>query len=196
LGYPFCRGRIFENIEKDTGQYDDIVPVHWASGACMAVRSEAYHLYGGFDERFFAHMEEIDLCWKWRNQGFKIYYHGGISIKHLGGGTLAKSNPQKTYLNFRNSLMMLHNNLSLGKLIPVYGSRVLLDAVAALVFAIQGKGQHSLSVAKAHAGFFKLKSRNKKGGLAPKLSNQKNVVKVKSIVWEYHIKGHKKFSEL
>ncbi len=194
LGYPYCRGRLFETLEKDNGQYDDIIPVEWASGACMAVKAEEYHKYGGFDVRFFAHMEEIDLCWRWRSHGKKIYYHGGVLIRHVGAATLSKSNPKKTFLNFRNSLLMLHNNLPEGEFVRVYGKRVLLDVLAAVTFVMQGKMPHATAVAKAHRSFFTLKSH--KSDLAPKLTMGKSKKGVKSIVWEYYFKGIKKYSAL
>ena len=110
LGYPFCRGRIFQSLEMDYGQYNDITPVFWASGACMMVRSEIFRELGGFDIDFFAHMEEIDLCWRIQRTGLKVYYNGESAVYHVGGGTLNQSNPFKTYLNFRNSLITLMKN--------------------------------------------------------------------------------------
>jgi GT2 family glycosyltransferase len=196
IGYPFCRGRIFETLEIDTGQYDDIIPVHWASGACMVVKAEDFHGVGGFDDRFFAHMEEIDLCWKWRLMGKKIFFHGGVEVRHVGGATLDKSNPQKTFLNFRNSLLMLHNNLPKGKFIWKYLIRVLLDLLASLVFLFQGNSKHSFAIIRAHRDFFRLKSLQKRTALAPDLSKDESKVKVKSILWEYYIKGKKTYFKI
>ena len=110
LGYPFCRGRIFNDLEIDTHQYDDSIPVFWATGACMFVRADVYNQLGGLDEQFFAHMEEIDLCWRMQLNGFSVYYCGQSTVYHVGGGTLAKNNPRKTYLNFRNNLLMIYKN--------------------------------------------------------------------------------------
>ncbi|ERM83365.1 hypothetical protein P872_16100 [Rhodonellum psychrophilum GCM71 = DSM 17998] len=196
LGYPFCRGRIFETLELDKGQYDDIIPVDWASGACMVVRAEDFYGTGGFDDRFFAHMEEIDLCWKWRLLGKDIYYHGGVEVKHVGGATLDKSSPQKTFLNFRNSLLMLHNNLPQEKFIFRYLCRVLLDLLAAFVFFLRGNPSHALSVFRAHQDFFRLKSKKKPLVLAPDLSNEDQEKKIKSILWTYYIKGRKIYADI
>lgn len=196
LGYPFCRGRIFETLEMDKGQYEDIIAVDWASGACMVVKAEDFHVAGGFDDRFFAHMEEIDLCWKWRSMGKKIYYHGGVEIKHVGGATLDKSNPQKTFLNFRNSLSMLHNNLPQEKFIFRYLFRVSLDILATLVFLLRGYPKHSLSVIRAHRDFYRLKSMKKPMGSASALPPNSEGRKVKSILWEFYIKGKKIYSDI
>ena len=111
FGYPFCRGRIFESVEEDLGQYDDTIPVFWATGACLFIRSKIFHEMGGFDEHFFAHMEEIDLCWRIKNAGYQIYYCGESEVFHVGGGTLHKSNPRKTFLNFRNGLVLMLKNM-------------------------------------------------------------------------------------
>lgn len=150
FGYPFCRGRIFDTIEEDSGQYDNSIDIGWASGACFAIRSECFHLVGGFDEDFFAHMEEIDLCWRLQNLGLKIRNIPHAIVYHVGGGTLAKSSPFKTYLNFRNGLGILIKNLPTNQLIWKLPIRVFLDWLAASQFLFSSGYQHSLAIAKAH----------------------------------------------
>ena len=132
-GYPYCRGRIMDQIEQDSGQYDDSIDVDWASGACFIVRSEVFHQFEGFDASFFAHMEEIDLCWRMRKSGWKIGYKGDISVYHLGGGTLQRSSPQKLYLNIRNSLSMIYKNESAANFKKIYwASNTCLEHLAIL----------------------------------------------------------------
>lgn len=150
LGYPYCRGRLFERIEYDRGQYDDEREIFWASGACMAIRSDAYHNAGGLDEDFFAHMEEIDLCWKIQRSGRKVFYTGYSVVYHLGAGTLGYGRPGKTYLNFRNNMAMLIKHWSSGELMLKLPVRVILDWIAALAFVLRGKPANSLAVLKAH----------------------------------------------
>ncbi|MEQ8425970.1 MAG: glycosyltransferase family 2 protein, partial [Cyclobacteriaceae bacterium] len=141
FGYPFCRGRMFNVLETDTGQYNDNVQIFWATGACMAIRAKLFHSLGGFDERFFAHMEEIDLCWRLHRAGHKVMYCGDSKVFHVGGATLDKSNPKKTYYNFRNGLMMIIKNLSLSDLVFKLPIRIILDWVAAFTFLLSGKGK-------------------------------------------------------
>ena len=154
LGYPYCRGRIFENIEEDRGQYDDECEIFWASGCCLFVRSEAFHSQNGFDERFFAHQEEIDLCWRLKNSGRKIFYTYKSTIYHVGGGTLSKQNPQKTYLNFRNNLSMMLKNLPFPKLIWLIFFRLCLDGIAGIRFGLKDGFAHLWAVVRAHFGFY------------------------------------------
>jgi GT2 family glycosyltransferase len=149
LGYPFCRGRLFQTIERDYGQYDDISPVFWASGACMIIRSEVFHDHGGFDEDFFAHMEEIDLCWRIKRSGHLIYYNGNSMVFHVGGGTLNKTNPFKTYLNFRNSLIALIKNEKKSGLIWKVPLRLLLDLITSLKFLFKDSRDDAFAVLKA-----------------------------------------------
>ncbi len=153
-GYPFCRGRIFDTLEKDIGQYDDIVEVFWATGACMLVKAEAYHRFGGLDEAFFAHMEEIDLCWRMRNEGFKVYYCSKSTVYHLGGGTLNKTSPRKVFYNFRNGLMLLSKNLRRRKWVYVIFLRLILDGIAAIRFILLGKPSFAWAIFKAHLSFY------------------------------------------
>jgi GT2 family glycosyltransferase len=155
LGYPFCRGRIFDDIEYDKGQYDDEREVFWATGACMMVRAADWHESGGFDERFFAHMEEIDLCWRLKRMGKKIMVCPSSVVYHLGGGTLPQSHPRKTFLNFRNSLLMLLRNLPSTKLYLIF-IRLIFDGLSVLKFIFSLSFENSFAVIKAHWAFFKL----------------------------------------
>jgi len=155
LGYPYCRGRIFDNLEKDNNQYDDETEIFWASGCCLFVKSKYFWSIGGFDEKFFAHQEEIDLCWRLKNTGKKIYYTGKSTVFHVGGGTLNKQNPQKTYLNFRNNLLTLLKNLPKNKLYIIF-IRLLLDGIAGIYLLFKYGFSHTLAVIKAHFGFYRL----------------------------------------
>jgi GT2 family glycosyltransferase len=155
LGYPFCRGRVFDHVERDLGQYNDEREVFWASGACLMIRSSSYHAFGGLDEDLFAHMEEIDLCWKIGRAGGKIYYSGQSTVYHVGAGTLGHENPRKTYLNFKNGLIMIFKHLDPLELYYKLPGRLLLDWVAAVVFILKGKSDHAWAVAKAHRDFWK-----------------------------------------
>ncbi|WP_373523801.1 glycosyltransferase family 2 protein [Aquiflexum sp.] len=196
LGYPYCRGRIFSSIEKDTNQYDDPIEVDWASGACMVLRSSCFHEIGGFDQRFFAHMEEIDLCWRFKREGYKIGYLGNVKIWHVGGATLSRTNPFKTHLNFRNNLLMLYNNLKKERFLIIYFVRLGLDFLAAFSFLLNGKSDDSKEVFRAHLAFHKLKNIKQNYPLAPILSNKDSNPLRKSILWDYYIRGKKKFSDL
>ncbi|MBK8497927.1 MAG: glycosyltransferase family 2 protein [Flavobacteriales bacterium] len=153
-GYPFCRGRIFEITEEDHGQYDDEREVFWATGACLLIRSDAFHAAGGFDEQLFAHMEEIDLCWRLRRTGWSIGYTSSATVYHVGGGALGYGSPRKTYLNFRNSLIVLTKNLQHGWSWGWLMRRLVLDWFAALKFLLEGHGAHTLQVARAHWHYF------------------------------------------
>lgn len=154
LGYPWCRGRIFDRLEQDLGQYDDVAEIFWASGCSLFIQSADFWKENGFDERFFAHQEEIDLCWRLKNSGRKIFYTGQSAVYHAGGGTLNKQNPQKTYLNFRNNLTMLLKNLPFPKLLWLIFFRLCLDGVAGIYFGItQGFG-HLWAVVRSHFGFY------------------------------------------
>lgn len=159
MGYPFCRGRLFYHTEVDEAQYNDDRPIFWSSGACMMIRSEWYHRLGGLDEDFFAHMEEIDLCWRLQRAGQAVYYAGKSVVYHVGGGTLAASNPRKTYYNFRNGLSLIYNNLPPGELAYKFPVRLALDWVAALKFILAGTVRDGLAVLRAHAHFFRTFSR-------------------------------------
>lgn len=154
LGYVFCRGRMFENMEKDEGQYNNNVPIFWASGACFFIKSKAFHEISGFDEHFFAHMEEVDLCWRLQLAGYQNWYVGNSSVYHLGGSTLQQGNPKKTYLNFRNSLQMLLKNSSINNLIWLIPVRSTLDLLSSFYFIKNRNFKDSKAVHLAHTHFF------------------------------------------
>ncbi|HKX87287.1 MAG TPA: glycosyltransferase family 2 protein [Flavobacterium sp.] len=190
--YPYCRGRVFDTLEKDHGQYDDTREIFWASGACFFIRKEVYRALGGFDSDFFAHQEEIDLCWRAFNKNLTIKYCGQSTVYHVGGATLQTGSPHKTYLNFRNSLWMMLKNLPTGKLLPVLFVRMVLDGVAGVRFLMQGKVSHLWAILRAHFNlyfyFFKfLKKRD--------LSQRENYYKIKSVVYRYFAKNGKLFAE-
>lgn len=184
FGYPFCRGRIFENIEKDKKQYNDDNEIFWASGACFFIRNEIFEELNGFDADFFAHQEEIDLCWRAFNKGFVVKYNSESVVYHVGGATLGFENPMKTFLNFRNSLFMLVKNVSKKQLFQVLFIRMILDGFAGFKFLLERKPKHFLSVLKAHFHLYKyfLKFYNKRGNL-----QKSNYFDRKSIVYEHFI---------
>lgn len=155
LGYPYCRGRIFDELEEDFGQYDDETEIFWASGCALFIRRDDYWALNGFDERFFAHQEEIDLCWRLKNTGRKIYYCGSSTVFHVGGGTLNKQSPQKTFLNIRNNLSMLLKNLPLSTLLWLIPLRLVLDGIAGIYFGLKDGFPHLWAVVRAHFAFYK-----------------------------------------
>jgi len=185
-GYPYCRGRIFTTIEKDNHQYDDEIEIFWASGACFFIRKDIFRQLNGFDADFFAHQEEIDLCWRANNLGFKVKYTYKSVVYHIGGATLSASNPKKTFLNFRNSLLMLVKNLPKNQLFPILFARLILDGIAGISFIFQGKFQHCFAIIKAHFHFYHLISRNLK---KRNDYQSKNYFRIKSIVYHYFIKS-------
>ena len=152
LGYPFCRGRIFDTIEKDELQYEKAIPVFWATGACLFIRANAFHEIGGFDNDFFAHMEEIDLCWRLQNKGYTVWVEPKSIVYHVGGGTLQNGSSFKTYLNFRNNLFMLYKNLA--KPWRIIITKTLLDGLAGIKLLSEGKIIHTLSIVRAHFAFY------------------------------------------
>ncbi len=186
FGYPYCRGRIFDTIEKDNRQYDDEVEIFWASGACFFIRKEIYQKLNGFDAEFFAHQEEIDLCWRAFNLGYKAKYTSESVVYHVGGATLHESNPKKTFLNFRNSLLMLTKNLPENKLVPILFVRILLDGVAGIQFIFKGKFIHCCAIIKAHFAFYTLinKTLKKRKG-----SHSNTYYHSQSIVYRYFLKN-------
>ena len=196
LGYPFCRGRIFNHTEQDLHQYDDCVPVDWASGACFFIRSEDFHSFGGFDKVFFAHMEEIDLCWRLRLSGKEIHYNGGVTVFHVNGGTLPSNNPFKTYLNFRNNLLTLYKNLSRLDFLKVFLLRILFDLAAMIHFLLTEGWPHGRAVVKAYRDFFKFRPLMNKPPLAPKLTMVAQGKKIFSIAIIYYLKRRKAFSQI
>ena len=155
FGYPYCRGRIFNYLETDHGQFDDETEIFWASGACLFIRSKVYHEVGGLDEDYFAHQEEIDLCWRTQNLGYKVKYVGSSSVYHVGGATLKETNPHKTFLNFRNSLLNVVKNVPKERFLFVIFSRLLLDGIAGLKFIIELRPIHTLAIIKAHISLYK-----------------------------------------
>lgn len=155
LGYPFCRGRLLHGVETDRGQYNDNKQIFWATGACLMIRSSVYHTFNGLDEDFFAHMEEIDLCWRIQRTDYRIFYCGASEVYHVGAGTLGYDNPKKTFLNFRNGLQLLFKHLDTGELLYKLPFRMALDWLAAFVFLASGKTQNFLSVFRAHLDFLK-----------------------------------------
>lgn len=195
LGYPFCRGRLFLTIEEDHGQYDDVVEIFWASGACMFVKSKYFHQVGGLDDDFFAHMEEIDFCWRLKNNGYRIMFCPDSTVFHIGGGTLPKVSSRKTYLNFRNNFFLLYKNLPEDRLFSVFAIRLVLDGVAAFKFLIQAGFKDFWAVIKAHISFYRSfsKIRSKRRTLKHGAMGQ---VYGHNIVMDYYIKGKHKFTQL
>lgn len=200
LGYPFCRGRIFDTLETDLGQYDDPRPVAWASGACLLVRAEAWHQLGGLEPAFFAHMEEIDFCWRAQNAGLDVWYAGGASVvHHVGGGTLPKASPRKTYLNFRNGLALLYKNAAPSELAGSFALRLLLDWVAGLRFLAARNWPEAQAVGRAHWHFFGQLGywRQRRRLASPRLRVRERAgTYAGSVVWAYFAKGKKHFADL
>lgn len=194
LGYPYCRGRIFDTLEEDTGQYNDTVPIFWASGACLFIKKQVFEEVGKLDEDFFAHQEEIDLCWRIQNHGYTILYEGNSTVYHLGGATLNSMNPKKTFLNFRNSLYLLVKNVPGNKVWSLIFLRMLLDGIAAIRFLTQGKFSHFFAIIKAHLNFYlNFRTLTKK---RKKLLKAGKYYSVFSVVWQYFILKHKHFKQL
>lgn len=199
FGYAFCRGRLFEVLETDNNQYDETTSVFWSTGACMIVQAKVFKQLGGFDEHFFAHMEEIDLCWRMQLAGYKLKIVPQSTVYHVGGGTLNKQSPQKTYLNFRNNLIMLTKNLPLSTLCWLIPFRAVLDLLGSIFFMMNGLPKYSLAVHKAHVHYFfqfgkwwRLRKQNTSFKPLHKLMGVYNG----SVVWEHFIRKVKYFSEL
>lgn len=197
LGYPFMRGRVFDICENDTGQYNSVQPCFWASGAALFIKADIFNKVGGFDEYFFAHQEEIDLCWRLQLAGYKIYVQPASVVYHVGGGTLPKGNTKKTYLNFRNNLIMLAKNYSFAEAVWKIPLRLALDALAAWKGLLNGDGGYYVAILKAHIDFFKWLmfdtklskfAENKKGKLYGYYSGL--------VVWQYFVKKKRRFSEI
>ncbi|PKH52617.1 dTDP-Rha--alpha-D-GlcNAc-pyrophosphate polyprenol alpha-3-L-rhamnosyltransferase [Tenacibaculum sp. Bg11-29] len=193
-GYPYCRGRLFNHLEADNGQYNDIADIFWASGACLFIRSKVYHQLNGFDEDYFAHQEEIDLCWRAQNEGFNIKYVGNSTVYHVGGATLNETNPHKTFLNFRNSLLNVVKNVPKQWFLFIIFSRLILDGIAGLKFLTELKPKHTLAILKAHfsfyVNFFKFLGKRKL------LQKKANYNLHTSVIWQYFALGRKKFENL
>ncbi len=195
LGYLYCRGRLFSSLEVDQNQYDQALDIHWASGACFFIRASIFHKLEGFDESFFAHQEEVDLCWRIRNAGYRITVVPQSIVYHVGGATLSVLNPKKTYLNFRNSLFTLTKNLPSNRLIFILFLRLCLDGFAAVKFLFEGKPKHCWAVFKAHLHFYQKysqyhKKRTEQGQKQPQYYH------IRSVVWKYFVLGKRKFSDL
>lgn len=198
-GYPFCRGRIFNECEKDDGQYDSIEEIFWASGACLFIRRKDFWEAGGFDDSFFAHMEEIDLCWRLKSRGRKIKCVPQSVVYHVGGGTLSVENPKKTYLNYRNNLLMIYKNIAPNKLTKVLLIRWFLDNVAALQLFLSAKSQSAKSILKARSDFKRKKEvyfLKRKENLEKTTIKSPDGIYNKSIVFQYYIRNNKTFNQL
>ena len=203
-GYPFCRGRIFDSCETDEGQYNQSGEIFWASGACLFIKAEIFHKAGGFDADFFAHMEEIDLCWRIKNLGYKIGYCAESTVYHVGGGTLHKSNPKKTYLNFRNNRKLLRKNLSKQELNTIYSTRNKLDQLAALVALAKGNIAEAKAIRQGlndykntlHKWDRKRADNEQLQKTIAVAAPNKTGILNESIIWNYFVKGIKKFSDI
>lgn len=198
-GFPFCRGRVLNMVEKDFGQFDSMIDIFWSSGACMIVRSDAWKKCGGFDADFFAHMEEIDLCWRFHKAGYRVCFIPDSVIYHVGGGTLPYSSPLKTYLNFRNSLFLLYKNLPENKLHRILFVRRLLDGLAAIFFLLKGSFSSVKAVWNAHMDYYKASGKLRKKRESVKRSEVNSTGELilnKSIVFEFYIKGNKTYNSL
>lgn len=199
FGFPFCRGRILTEIEKDHGQYDDVKQVFWATGACMFVRAEYYHNVGGLDGDFFAHMEEIDLCWRFNNAGYKVMVCPDVHVFHIGGGTLPNNNPRKLFFNFRNSLFMLYKNLPKRHFKRAMLARLIIDGVAAVKFLLGFQFPFLIAVLKAHIAFWKnIKTlKAKRAFVQKKVERDTRFLPSQNfLLVDFFLKKKKKFSEL
>ncbi|MES2457262.1 MAG: glycosyltransferase family 2 protein [Bacteroidota bacterium] len=196
-GYPFCRGRLFDTVEADSGQYNESTEIFWASGAALFIKSKCWKEIGGLDPDFFAHMEEIDLCWRLKNLGYKIVYCPDAEVYHVGGGTLDANNPYKTYLNFRNNLIILQKNLPFADAVFRISIRMCIDFIAWLHFLMQGKTDFAFAINKAHVHFLMALGHNAKKRTSQQLSFQKHTGQYpSSIVYDYFIRKIRFFSQL
>jgi len=198
LGYAFCRGRIFDTIEKDNGQYDNACKVFWGSGAALLVRTELFKQAKGLDAKFFAHMEEIDLCWRFWRMGYEVWYEPLSTIYHLGGGTLAQGNPHKTFLNYRNSLMMIFKNLKTRELIWILPLRMILDGISALKCLMDKNIGDFKAIFRAHIAFYQLipYTISCRKQIKSRKSISSNLILKSSIAWLYFVKKKKVFDKL
>lgn len=199
LGYPFCRGRIFFTLEEDKGQYDEPVETFWASGGCIMLRSDLYHRFGGLDNNFYAHMEEIDLCWRWKNAGYKVMCEPRSLVYHVGGSVISYGSPEKVYWNYRNGLILLVKNLPSGQLAWKLPLRLILDGIAGLYALSQRRAYETKAILRAHRHFWKgLRRWFRLRRHSRSLVTQPNMKGLypRSIVWDYFIRGKKHFSDL
>lgn len=198
LGYPYCRGRIFNHVEKDRGQYDQVCPIFWATGAALLVRTDVFRKEGGLDKRFFAHMEEIDFCWRLHSRNYGIYCIPQSTVYHVGGGTLPKSHPRKTFLNFRNNLLMLYKNLPEERLNSTLRIRYFLDLVAALKMLLSGQAKESMAIVKALRTFFKIRhdfDRQREENLQKQQLKDIPEMRNESLLVAFYLKKKKKFED-
>lgn len=196
-GFPFCRGRILSNVEKDSGQYSNSIDIFWASGAAFMIRAPLFHSLGGFDSRFFAHMEEIDLCWRAKREGWRVSIFPESTVYHIGGGTLPNNSPYKLFLNYRNNLFMLYKNLPQRELIWVMGGRGAIDLISSFIFFLKGQWKLGSSVWKAYSHFFAMKKELKKERKNGTLPKRVSSIYRGSIVLTYALKrGEVTFSNL
>ncbi len=192
LGYPYCRGRIMDYIEEDRGQYDSTIDVFWASGACLVIRREAYLQHGGLDADFFAHMEEIDLCWRLNARGYRLVCIPESTVYHLGGGSLPYNNPHKTFLNFRNNLLMIYKNMPQMEMCKVLFIRFFMDYAAAFMYLLKGQLSNFTAVCKARWAFLHLRKQ-----FTPKRAENLRKTTVpypatiikRSIIWDFYVRG-------
>jgi len=199
FGFPFCRGRILGTLEVDNNQYDNVIEIFWATGACLFIRSNVYWKVGGLDDEFFAHMEEIDLCWRIKSRGYHIVCLPQSTVFHIGGGTLNVESPQKTYLNFRNNLLLLYKNLPTKLLSKILFWRTIFDYSAAFQLFISGKPRNSISVFKARSDFKKMKSgfnEKRKENILYSTSENFDEILQESIVFDYYFKSKKTFNQI
>lgn len=198
-GYPFCRGRVFNVIEKDNGQYDTPVDILWATGACLIIRRSVYLEAGGLDARFFAHQEEIDLCWRLKSRGYRLLCIPQSVVYHVGGATLSAESPHKTYLNFRNNLLMLYKNLPERELHPVFRYRFLFDYIAAFKFLISGHPANARAVYSARKAFFSMKKEYKairKENLCKTIVTAIPEIYNQCLLVDFYLRGKKIFSDI
>ncbi len=199
LGYPYCRGRLMSTVEKDCGQYNTIAPVMWATGACMMIRSKDYWQVGGLDGRFFAHQEEIDLCWRLRSRGRGVVCIPDSIVYHLGGGTLPQGNPRKTFLNFRNNLLLLYKNLPQERLATVMRIRFWLDALASIQFLLTFQWGSFIAVWRARAEFRRIRAdfqQDRDRNIALSVLSPVPEQSTFSLLYQYYVRGRKKYSQL
>jgi GT2 family glycosyltransferase len=199
FGYPFCRGRLFDHVEEDSGQYNDDTDIFWGSGACLLIRSDLYRESGGLDEQFFAHMEEIDLCWRLQRMGYRIRFVASSTVYHVGGATLQRGNPFKTFLNFRNNMLLLYKNLPVRGRGNIIFCRMILDGISAFRFLCQGAFRDFWAVLRAHVAFYGMKSSY--SGIKNRNKYAENSVIAAgiypgSIVMDFFLKGKRKFTDL
>lgn len=194
FGYPYCRGRIFQEIEIDFSQYNDTTDILWASGACFFIKSDVFNELNGFDEDYFAHQEEIDLCWRTINKGYAIKYVGTSKVYHVGGATLKEESPRKSFLNFRNSLFSLVKNLPSSQLIPIIFIRLVLDGVAGVKFLTELRPKHTFAIIRAHFSFYYYLTKMLKKRKV--VTQKKNYYSISSIVWNHYVLNKKEYKDL